>query len=317
MRIEIIICTESGYLEAQSKLLIYSIRKFGGIIKNADIYSYNPRKGKPLNKSTIKFFEEHKVKNIEIHLNKDYINYAFANKPIVCAHREKLTKADVLIFLDSDTFFLKSPDFISDIKAGELFMRPVDSKGIGTDKQFTDDNASYWKNIYKNIGVKNHKTINTTLDNKEILEYYNAGMIITHVSNGLFKKWKLNFDKIMSKKIKPKLGIFFVEQSVLSATISSMSLLVNPLPKEFNCPIHLIQNIKNPSYSIDKISDIKHVHYHKIFNNKEGVNPLYEEFSKFENGSIINNKLKEFHVIRKNNQLIEKIKKITHLEILR
>lgn len=310
MKIEIIICTESGYLEAQSKLLIYSIRKFGGIIKDADIFSYKPRKGKSLKKSTIAFFEKYNVVNNDLELNRDYPNYPLANKPIVCAHREELSLADILIFLDSDAFFLHSPDFITNIKPGQLFMRPVDVKNIGTDILFSDTNGGYWQKLYNELGVHNHRTINTTVDNKEILEYYNSGMIVSTVSNGLFKNWKINFDRVMSMKLKPNQGLFFVEQSVLSATISEMKLKVSPLPKEFNFPIHMSENVKNPSYLIDRLSDVGHVHYHKIFKNKECENPHFRELSEFESGSVINKKLITFKVLSKefNNSYVFKKK---------
>lgn len=315
MKIEIIICTEYGYLEAQSKLLIYSIRKFGGILKSADIYSYSPRKGNSLKKSTIDFFGKYNVENIDLELNKDYPNYPLANKPIVCAHREKLSTADVLIFLDSDTFFLQSPDFITDMKSNQLFMRPVGNKNIGTDILFSDDNADYWQKLYKELGVRNNSTVTTLEDNKKIVEYYNSGMIISSISDGLFQNWKINFDRAMSLKLKPNRGIFFVEQSVLSATISAMNINVSLLPKEFNYPIKHIGNSKNSSYRIDKFSEVSHVHYHKIFMGKS-INPFFKELSEFESGSIINEKLIEFKVLEgdyTNSHILKnKIKSIQH-----
>lgn len=301
MKIEIIICTENGYLEAQSKLLVYSIRKFGGILKNVEIFSYKPRKGKALDQSTITFFEKNNVNYIDLELNEKYANYPFANKPLVCSHRENASSADVLIFLDSDTFFLRSPEFIQDINSEELHMRPVDYKYIGSDKSFSGVNGQYWKKLYSELGVSEYKTVHTTVDNREILEYFNAGMIVSSISNSLFQNWKYNFEKIMSLNLKPRHGIYFVEQSVLSATISAMNLNVKTLPKEYNYPLGSFHRSKNSSYSVDRFTDLGHVHYHKLFINPKGINPYFKEFKKFNAGRIIHEKLDEFGVLKTQN----------------
>lgn len=44
-KIEIVICTEGNdYLEPMSKLLVASLREFGGEFKDIPIFSYQPRK---------------------------------------------------------------------------------------------------------------------------------------------------------------------------------------------------------------------------------------------------------------------------------
>lgn len=296
MKIEIIICTENGYLEAMSKLLVYSIRQFGGILKDALIFSYKPRKGKALKKSTIVFFEKHNVNYIDLPLNKKYANYPLANKPIVCAHRENHSNADVLIFLDSDTVFFKYPVFWENINHGEVLIRPVDTSNIGSDKFFSSPNGNYWKRLYHELRVHRSETVCTTIDNKEILEYYNSGMIVSQVSNGLFQNWNDNFEKVMDLNLMPRQGIFFVEQSVLSSTISAMNLNVKILPKEYNCPVHLIDNCQNPAFKIDKFRDLVHMHYHKVFMDANGVNPFFEKLNEFKVGALINEKIVEFGV---------------------
>ncbi len=315
MKIEIIICTEAGYLEAQSKLLVYSIRTFGGILADADIYSYKPRKGN-ISDSTIDFFKKYDVNYVDIELNSEFPKYPLANKPLVCAHRESISDADILIFLDGDTFFMNSPDFIKDMKQGELFMRPVDKINVGSDKLFLNENGYYWKELYQRFGIKkeNHKTIFTSVDNTEILEYYNSGMIISSNNDGLFQNWASNFKKIMDLNLMPSKGLFFVEQSVLSATISAMNLQVQFIPKEFNCPLHLLKECQNKDFNVEDISRVGHVHYHKKLVNPRGINPYYNDLNKFERGKIINQKIVEFDVLRKENYRAMAKRKLTGLK---
>ena len=132
MKIEIIICCENGYLESMSKLLIFSIREFGGIISDSQIYCYKPRKGDPLENTTLDFFEKNQVNYFDDPININYDEYALANKPYSCAHREYNSNADLLIFIDSDTYFLGSPNIFNDLSEGELFLRPVHSTNIGS-----------------------------------------------------------------------------------------------------------------------------------------------------------------------------------------
>ena len=75
---EIIICTEKGILESKSKLLVYSIRKFGGRFKDIPIFSYQPRKDFKISNDTISFFKKNNVEIIDLDLNKEYKNYSLA-----------------------------------------------------------------------------------------------------------------------------------------------------------------------------------------------------------------------------------------------
>jgi len=298
MKIEVIICCERGYLEGMAKLLVYSIRNFGGVIKNAPIYSYRPREGDELSDSTLAFFKDNDVHYIPEVLNTAYTDYPLANKPLSCAHRERHSDADTLVFIDTDTFFLQSPDEFVSIQDGEVMLRPVDRRNIGTTPKFEGQKGRYWKEMYEMFGVERLNTIKTTVGNNEIVEYYNSGLIVTKRANGLFAKWKENFERVMQRGIKPK-GMFFVEQSVFSATVAALDLNVVPFSKEYNCPVHNIEQSQNPNYQIKSMQQVVHAHYHKMFRNISGVNPLYNEFEKFANGRIINLKIEEYGVIVK------------------
>ncbi len=152
-KIEIVICTEGvGYLESQSKLLISSLREFGGKFKDLPIFSYQPRKKFKVSRETIAFFEENNVEYIDIELNKDFSDYPFANKILASNHREINTNAEILIFLDSDVFFLNEPKEFPDFGSCNVILRPVDMKNIGVENS-EDKNATYWNNLYKLLSL--------------------------------------------------------------------------------------------------------------------------------------------------------------------
>lgn len=296
-RIEIIICTEKGYLESMSKLLISSLREFGGKFRDVPIFSYQPRKKIKISTDTIAFFEKNNVEYIDLELNKAFPHYPLANKPLACAHREMNTNADVLVFLDSDVFFLNEPNEFIDFQNADIILRPVDGKNIGT-KYSGDGNATYWNNLYELLNVKSHRNVRTTVTNEIIWEYYNSGHIATLTKNNLFWNWKENFLKVMEAGIKPDHGLFFVEQSVLSATVSQMDLVVKHFSNEYNFPIHKEQGIKNNKYLGSNFDDLVSLHYHKIFKNRNGVNPIEKQLET-EKGKKIFKLINDFNVLQR------------------
>lgn len=311
--LEIVICTEKGNLEDMSKLLVFTIRELGGWMKNIPIYSYSPRGGRKISTSTKQFFERMHVEIVDENLNTEFINYPLANKPIVCSHRESKSISEQILFLDSDIFFLREPEnFLLDDNSS-ISMRPVDQKGIGAENRYSGENGDYWEKLHKISGANDYRLVQTTVDNSEIIEYYNSGMVITKRSHGLFSEWLKNFEMAMSQQLMPPSGISFVEQSVLSATVTASQLDITPLGKENNCPFHLIRESENLEYRIDKIRDISSFHYHKVFRNKKGLNPLHDEIISTPNGKYIQELLVEYGIIQRNsrfNSYRNKIKRI-------
>lgn len=271
-KVVFILCTESGELEQMSMLLIDSIRKFGGNLKDSLICSFQPRKGKEVSKKTISFFEERNVEFIDLNLNKDFIDYPLANKPIVCSYAEKTINTDILIFLDSDTLFINEPiEFILSPK-NDVSLRPVDVKNIGV-RDISDKNYSYWKKLYSIAECNDISYVHTAVENEKIYSYWNTGHIIAKTSNNLFSQWEENFYKIMHSNIFPKSGIFYVEQSCFAATVSAKNLNVKELSNSYNYPIHLHHKLPLEK-KIESLEAFTSFHYHKIFNNEPKNNPL-------------------------------------------
>lgn len=298
MNADILICCEKGYLENTAKLLIYSIRNFGGIIKDAPIYSYRPREGAHLDQSTLDYFAENNVTYVPDVLNSEFPDYPLANKPLVCAHREVNTTADTLIFLDSDTMFFHSPKIFATLNDGEVLVRPVDRRNIGTTIDFAGETGSYWRELWEMAGIEERPEVRTTVGNEPILAYYNSGLIVTRTANGLMNHWKDLFVRVMRKAMKPR-KMFFTEQSTYAAAIWSKGLKTKHFDAYYNCPIHNIQQCKHPDYVVHNLGKIVHAHYHKLFHNVAGVNPLYNEFEHFPEGRLINRKVHDFDLIVK------------------
>lgn len=297
---EIIICTERGYLEKMSKLLIWSIREFGGSFSDLPIFSYQPRKEYKVSRDTLDFFEKYEVTFIDEELNKEFADYPLANKPLVTAHREKNTEAENLIFLDSDIFFLCEPVNLIEFENRDLIVRPVDGINIGT-RIDGDKNTDYWEKLYELLGVKIKRTVIPTLSNVEILEYYNSGHIVTKTENKLFSRWRENFLKVMIHNLRPANGIFYVEQSVFAATVSQMQLQVKRLEDPYNYPIFPLIQPQKFKLASDKKKNRISIHYHKELKKDYEINPIEKLLQSYENGLLINQKIKEFGLLSKTN----------------
>ena len=294
--IEIVICTEKGYLESMSKLLVASLREFGGEFKDVPIFSYQPRKEFQISPETIAFFEENSVEYIDLELNTDFCHYPFANKILASAHREKNTNAEILTFLDSDVFFFNEPKEFADFGNVDVILRPVDIKNIGAENS-DDKNAIYWERLYNLLGVKTRRKVLTTVTNISIWEYYNAGHIVTLAKNDLFRAWQKNFIKAMDGKIIPDEGITFMDQFVLAATVSQRSLNVKNFAKEYNYPLHFKNEIKNGNYIVDNFNDWVTVHYHDVFRSKV-AHSIIETINQTEKGRRLRDLIYQFNLIQ-------------------
>lgn len=260
---KIIICTERGKLEKYALLFCRSLREFGGLWSDVEIHSFAPRKGFEPRKSTLDEFDKLGVKHQNIELNKDYRAYPLANKPLVCSYAEHLLPNQEIIFIDSDQVVFNDISLLKLENGHEVLVRPVDKKGVAfsstMDKEFT-----YWEELRKHIDFnpRGHAKVKTSLG-EEIFPYFNSGLILTNTKFGLFQKWKENFELIWDKQIFPKSGMFFLEQSLFTATILQMKLNYGILNLGCNYPFSLHNKIAD-EFKINDLELIVTAHYHDL-----------------------------------------------------
>ena len=322
--IAFVICTEPGNLEKQSLLLVRSLREFGGSLKNTPVYSFHPRLGANISKQTLKSFEVLEVCHQQIILNYKYPLYGVANKPLVCAYAEEKIDAEVLVFLDSDQCFFSEPKKLLLPQSYDIAIRPEDLNLIGS-KGKDDPNEDYWQKLYEICQVKSEIFISTTVDNQKIRAYWNSGMVAARRSKGFFTSWKKNFETVMDIQLKPKRGLFFVEQSVLSATICSLTDAILTLPQEYNYPLNMHYRMPK-NKKIRDLDNIVTIHYHKLFReeHEEGLKKLdlQKTSSKYQwlYKSLLNQKIQtkklEFYKIKMKRNLYSLIKSLGLNKIL-
>lgn len=231
----IIICTEKGRLERQAVLLAITLRFFGGNLSQLPIYSFAPRAGYAPTGRTLEWFDFLNVSHLTVPLNTRWPSYPLANKPIVCDYAEKTLQENCLVFIDSDQIFFNEPLAFAAIPPNTVFVRPVDVKGIGT---VSLQESNYWNELYNLFNLQPDQLITTTVDQTDILPYFNSGLIVTQKVNGLFSVWNTVFSKIMESGISPLEGDYFIEQSSFTIATLVSGVTVSILPLTYNVPLH-------------------------------------------------------------------------------
>lgn len=267
-KLGIIIVIESGDLEQKTRLLVESIRTYGGEIKDAKIWTVKPRKGKPIKKETLRFLKDRDVEFIDINLNTKWYLYGFANKIYASAYIEEKFGAlyDTLLFLDCDTVVLNSIEI--DLLKGkyQLAIKPAEEKFIEISKE--DKITPFWKIIYDNCDVNPDKvwSVTTTVDEKVVLASFNSGVIFSNPETGFFKRWLKNFEKLArDTRVYHMIytEFYLLEQALLAGTIiKSFSFhQVRLLNNYYNFPFHFYSCLSEK----EEITNIRILHYHHLF----------------------------------------------------
>ncbi len=276
-RLAFVICTEAGRLECQSLVLAQSIRTFAGKLRNAPIYSFQPRAGFAISPFTAAEFARLGVIHRSDVLNERYRDFPLANKPLVAAFAERVFPEEFLVFVDSDKVFFQEPARLLLDAGVDVAVRPVDVKNVGTDGK-SDENHSYWARLAAEFQISSFCRVTTTVDRQQILGYWNSGLVSVRRSAGIFTAWKENFETALSLDMLPPKP-YFLDQCVLAATIHALGVAVAELPPSYNYPLHLQDRIPELS-RITSFRRMTSAHYHVMFETSNwpsmpsGSNPM-------------------------------------------
>lgn len=259
----VIICTERDF-EWKSRLLVRSIRRFGGDLSSVRIVSYSPL---PQGRPSLECLDEFRsldVETVTAQLNEYWPEYKLANKVVACAHAEQTLNLDKIAFLDSDQIVVSSFKSLFETTAA-FAARPVDVKNIGFLRP-GDEEASYWDALYRVCGVASMRTVQTTVCGSLIREYFDSGMFSVSSHAKILTKWKRNFALVWSLGLRPIQGDYFVEQSCLSATASALVDKVEILPVGYDLPVDVLYRKSRTGHSSTPIGGTAvSLHYHRLF----------------------------------------------------
>jgi hypothetical protein len=276
--VEFVLVVEAGTLEYQARLLCESIRVHGGCYRDAPIIAVSPTPGRRPSRDFGSFAERHAVDYLERSLRMECPEYRTTNRIHAAAERADRSRAEVIVVIDSDTIFLREPDFRLDDT--DVAVRPVDVKGICTAGE-ADTYDPYWRSLCDLGGIDYERLpfITPTLDDRCVRASYNGGLVIVRRSSGILQKAADLFGRSVRAGLRPRaLGdatLFastgFVgeiasaywgsSQATLSVAIWSTTDRVRILEPTYNVPIHLWDQWL-ARYQNLPLGDLVHVHYH-------------------------------------------------------
>ena len=217
-----------GGNEREALLLARSFRKFGGALANRPLWMMMPQEIEQVSESTLEALGELGVQIHRFAVPKEALNFWFGGKVYAAAAAEALAsnqKADVLVWMDSDTVFTGEPYEL--MLSGNISMgyRPVMLKNISL--LFDESLNQFWNFIYErcNTPIEHIFPMLTTVDGVSIRPQFNAGIMSVRTERSLLQSWRENFSTLY---LQPELTPFyaqnvlnkiFVHQSILAATL--------------------------------------------------------------------------------------------------
>ena len=236
-----------GKLASQGKLLLKSILKHTPARhKDIIVYVVNEEKSK-IDNNLLSFFQNNATV-VEGPMPNSKYPLSAAHAALLAASKQ--TKNDYLLLLDVDTVLLDSVDIHEKVDA-ELYLKPVD---LGNRYWASQESVNNWRELYDEYGFSFPiSRVNSTVDNKRTLPYYNGGVILT-ANNNFPERWLELSNQIYGTLEESN---FFTEQ--VSLALLSSEYDVYELTERYNHPLHLRlsipENTKIVHYNNDTVLD--------------------------------------------------------------
>jgi hypothetical protein len=226
-----------------------SIRTFGGRYADAAIWLMIPERIERLPASLRVELEKSRVRLLAFDASQAELDFPFAGKTIAAGFAEYLAqeRASILVWMDRDSLIIQEPAALLLTGGKFLGYRPVDHTLIGSPVSQPPD--PFWELIYNYcaVDIQEVKPMLTSVDEKMIRPYFNAGMLVVRPQQKLLQSWAANFRALHTL---PAFNPFyeqdflyrlFIHQAILAGTILAETQYEerSELPYLVNYPFHM------------------------------------------------------------------------------
>ena len=238
----------TAYASSRARLLINSIRSFGGILSQCPIWLFeaDPRKASCDN------LAGQGIQIIPLSTPETMRHYIFADKVYACAQAEELAagKVQSLIWIDPGCLVINPP---LQFDLGSMFdaaVRPVHIQNVGLGAAEPLD--VFWKKIYETVGVQDiQATVQSFVDRQTLRAYFNSHAFAVNPSLGLLHRWLDHFQTLVCDQeyqlaaCQDERHQVFLFQAILSALLvtSLDPQRIRILPHVYNYPYNLHQSV--------------------------------------------------------------------------
>jgi hypothetical protein len=291
--VEFVLVVEAGILEHQARLLCESIRAHAGRYRDSAIVAVSPLPERRPSRHFAAFAERHAVAYCDRKLEVECPEYGTSHRVYAAADRAERSTAEVLVILDSDTLFLREPDFRLD--GIDVAVRPVDVKGRCTTGG-GDPFDPYWRRLCALGGLAYEALplVTPTVDDRPVRASYNGGLVAVRRETGILQSAADLFGRSVRAGLHPHaLGESSVfastghvgeiasaywgsSQAALAIAIWRATDRVHVLDPTYNVPLH-VWNAWRERHPALSLEDLVHVHYHWLCTpGQEAGNPLLD-----------------------------------------
>ena len=268
-----LLCVERGFLEDQALLLVRSIRRYGGRFRQTPVYAFQPRVGSAVTDHTSGLLRELGAVHVTERLNARFADYPIANKIFAAAWAETTLDADILVFLDSDTFFAREPTALTLPAGRDAAVRPV-SRARWASTGPGDPNEAYWLDLYRICGIPARPMVRTAVEGVPVRAYFNSGLVAVRRVAGLFRQWQADFLRLVAHEHLPSDRSWqFMDQMALAATLGRVFDRVLVLDPTYNYPLPARPRLPSELATL-QLDDLVHVHYHSLFRDADALRRL-------------------------------------------
>lgn len=270
---EFVLVVEAGPLEAQSLLLVESLRRHGGSHALAAVTAVSPRASRRPARATARALRRLGVQLVGLDLRSACPEYPTSWRTHTMAAVERRPGPDVLVQLDSDAVFLGDVGPLCEQAVADA--RPVDVKGMGSTGP-GDPYEAYWVALCALAGVDVDALpfVRATVDGTRVRATHNGGFVAARRGAGLFGRAEALLREGALAGIAPHAGTglnvvaghgevgdagsrwWGSAQAVVSVAAASLGFEIGPLPAGVNVPMHSWAQLE------PKPAPVRHAHYH-------------------------------------------------------
>jgi hypothetical protein len=172
-------------------VMVESLRTFGGELRNAPVWVYQPDNHPELGESNRTRPIPEGVTFKRSSIPRDARQFYFSGKVLAAALAESdaVGRYQLLVWLDPDVVFVNEPRDLLLPDSISLGFRPVMHKLIGS--RSSEPTDEFWTRVYDKLGVTAAAIfpVQTPVDQETIRAYFNAGLLVLRPEMGVLRKW--------------------------------------------------------------------------------------------------------------------------------
>jgi len=258
--------------------LAESIRDFGGRVKDAPIRLYVADYN---NLDTAAIRQKFAPINVEVFSSgapEEALRFYYAGKVYAAglAERQLENSAEILIWMDDDTIFLREPSVFL-LKPGISFAyRPIMHNRSGT--LYGQEPGPFWKRIYEKSNVKSESLfkMTTPADNQIVNAYFNAGLLVVRPEKGILRKWVDNFKTLYQDSVLAQMCQEDNEKKIFLHQTALVGPVLNTLKRsemielgdDYNYPL-FFEQMFGANREFGSIEDVTSLRYEYYFRNPD------------------------------------------------